>query len=167
MHKFGYTISLLLPLKGGNTVQKKNCVFIGAILASFIFFGGISALAGDELSATEVTKLFSGKTVEGVMAKKSKSGKLKPYDAYFNSNGTIQAKHWYGKKHLTWKKRNGKWRIDDKGRICIEWEDRDKETCMVIEKEGEVYRQYKINKNGSRKHVATFEKFTDGNPDDL
>ena len=38
---------------------------------------------------------------------------------------------------------------------------------MVIEKEGEVYRQYRIENNGSRKHVATFNKFTDGNPDDL
>jgi hypothetical protein len=150
-------------------MKKGTSVFIGAILAGLIFFGGISVLAGDQLSATEVTKLFSGKTVEGVITKKSKSksGKLKPYDAYFNPNGTIKAKHWYGKKRLQWKKRNGKWRIDDKGRICIEWKDRDKETCTVIEKDGEVYRQYRIENNGSLEHVATFNKFTDGNPDDL
>ena len=117
--------------------------------------GDLAAIAGDELSATEVTKLFSGKTVEGVNVKK---GKLKPYKAYFNPDGTIQAKG---------RKRKGKWWIDDKGRICVQWEDIDKKTCMIIEKDGEVYRQYKIKKNGSRKHVATFKKFTDGNPDDL
>jgi len=38
---------------------------------------------------------------------------------------------------------------------------------MVIEKEGAVYRQYRIKKDGSRKHVATFKKCPDGNPDDL
>jgi hypothetical protein len=126
--------------------------------------GDLAAIAGDELSATEVTKLFSGKTVEGVNVKKEN---VKPYKAYFNPDGTIQAKHWYGKKHLKWKKRNGKWWIDDKGRICVKWEDQDKKKCMVIEKEGEIYRQYRIKNDGSRKHVATFKKFTEGNPDDL
>jgi hypothetical protein len=92
---------------------------------------------------------------------------LKPYKAYFNPDGTIQAKHWYGKKNLKWRRRNGKWWIDDKDRICVKWEDQDKKKCMVIEKEGEIYRQYRIKKDGNRKHVATFKKFTDGNPDDL
>ena len=145
-------------------MQKRISVFIGAILVGLMFFGEISALAGDELSTIEVTKLFSGKTVEGVNVEK---GHLKPYKAYFNPNGAIQARHWYGKKQLKWRKRNGEWWIDDKGRICVKWKDIDKKKCMVIEKEGEVYRQYKINKNGSRKHVATFKKFTVGNPDDL
>jgi hypothetical protein len=144
---------------------KRTSVFIGAILAGLIFFGEISALAGEELSATEVTKLVSGKTVEGVSVKK---GKLKPYTAYFNPDGTILAKHWYGKKQpFKWRKRNGKWRIDDKGRICVKWDNIDKKKCFVIEKEGKIYRQYEIEKNGSRKHVANFKKFTDGNPYDL
>ena len=76
-------------------MQKRTSVFIGVILAGLMLFvGGISALAGDELSAMEVTKLFSGKTVEGVNVEKRK---LKPYKAYFNPNGAIQARHWYGK----------------------------------------------------------------------
>ena len=145
-------------------MQKRTSVFIGAILAGLMLIGGINALAGDELSTLEVTKLFSGKTVEGVNVEK---GRLKPYRAYFNPNGAIQARHWYGKKQHKWRKRNGEWWIDDKGRICAKWEDRDKKKCMFIEKEGEVYRQYKIEKNGSRKHVATFKNFIDGNPDDL
>ena len=145
-------------------MQKRTSVFIGTILAGLMFFEGISALAANELSATEATKLLSGKTVEGVNVEK---GKLEPYDAYFNPDGTIQAKHWYGKKQLKWRKRNGKWWVDDKGRICVKWENIEKKKCMVIEKEGAVYRQYRIKKDGSRKHVATFKKFTDGNPDDL
>ena len=140
-------------------------VCIGAILAGLMLFGGISAWAGEELSAREVSKLVSGKTVEGVSVKK---GKSKPYTAYYSPEGTIQAKHWYGKKQKSkWRKRNGKWWIGDKGRICVKWEDQDKMKCMVIEKEGEIYRQYRIKKDGSRKHVATFKKFTDGNPDYL
>ena len=140
-------------------------VCIGAILAGLILFGGINAWAGEELSATEITKLVSGKTVEGVSVKK---GKLKPYTAYYSPEGTIQAKHWYGKKQKSkWKKRNGKWWMDNKGRICVKWENTDKKNCLVIKKEGEIYRQYRIEKNGSLTHVTTFKKFTDGNPYDL
>ena len=152
-------------------MHKRTIVLIGAILACLLaglmVFEGISFFRGKELSTIEVTKLFSGKTVDGVNLA---NGIIKPYKAYFNSNGTIQAEHWYGKKQLKWRKRNGKWWIDDKGRLCIKWEDiedTDEKKCMVIAKEGEVFRQYKIRKNGSRKHLATFKKFTDGNPDDL
>ena len=145
---------------------KRDSVSIGAILAGLMLFGGMSAWAGEELSATEITKLVSGKTVEGVSVKKK--GKLKPYTAYYSPEGTIKSKHWYGKKQTSkWRKRNGKWWIDDKDRICVKWKDQDKKKCMVIEKEGEIYRQYRIKKDGNRKHVATFKKFTDGNPDDL
>ena len=143
------------------------CAILACLLAGLMVFGGVSVLGGNELSAIEVTKLFSGKTVEGVDLAK---GKFKPYKAYFNSNGIIQAEHWYGKKQLKWRKRNGKWWINDKGRLCIKWEDKediDEKKCMVIAKKGEAFRQYKIRKNGSRKHLATFKKFTDGNPDDL
>jgi hypothetical protein len=145
-------------------MQKRTNVFTGALLAGLMLLGGTSALAGDELSALEVTKLFSGKTVEGVNVEKLR---LKSYKAYFDPNGAIRARHWYSKKQYNWRRRNGEWWIDGKGRICVKWEDRDKKKCMVIEKEKGVYRQYKIKKNGSRKHVATFKKFIDGNPDDL
>lgn len=128
--------------------------------------GSPAAIAVDELSATKLTWLFSGKTVEGVGIQKEK---LIPFKAYFNPNGEIQVKYRYGKELSRWKKIKGKWWIDDKGKglVCVKYKYSDKKRCRIIEKKGGVYKIYMITKNGSRKYVGTWEKFTDGNPDDL
>lgn len=74
--------------------------------------------------------LFSGKTVEGIKVNKGYS-----FKAYFDPDGTIRAKYAVGE-------REGRWRIDDKGRKCVKWEGSDNETCMAIVKTGEVYKEY-------------------------
>ena len=120
-----------------------------------MILGGSSAFAGDELSNVETTMLFSGKTIEGINVNKGYS-----FKAYFDPGGTIRAKYAVGK-------RQGKWRIDNKGRKCIKWEGRDKEMCNFIVNDEGVYKEIKVKKNGKRKHIVTFEKFTDGNLYDL
>jgi hypothetical protein len=132
-------------------MKKQTTFIIGIILGCLIAFGGSIALAGNELSAAEVTELFSGKTVEGINVSKGYS-----FKAYFDPNGTVRAKYAVGG-------RQGKWRVDKKGRKCIKWEDQPKEKCFVLVNEGEVYKEFKIKKDGRRKHVATFKKFTEGN----
>jgi hypothetical protein len=117
--------------------------------------GGSSAFAGDELSTAEATMLFSGKTVEGINVNKGYS-----FKAYFDPGGTIRAKYAVGA-------RQGRWRIDNKGRKCVKWEDRDKEQCNIIVDDEGVYKEIKVKKNGKRKHIVTFKKFTDGNLFDL
>ena len=133
----------------------KNSLIISAIIGYFIAFIGTSALAADDLSAAEVKKLLSGKTVEGINVNKGYS-----FKAYFDPKGTIRAAYPFGT-------RQGKWRVNQKGRKCIRWKDKKKQNCNVIARDGEVYKEFKIKKNGDRKHVATFKKFTDGNPYDL
>ena len=132
-------------------MKKQTTFIISIILGSLMVFGGSIALAGNELSAAEVTELFSGKTVEGINVNKGYS-----FKAYFDPNGTVRAKYAVGG-------RQGKWRVDKKGRKCIKWEDQRKEKCFVLVKEGEVYKEFKIKKDGRRKHLSTFKKFTEGN----
>ena len=129
----------------------RSSLIIGIILCSLMVLAATTALAENELSAAEVTELFSGKTVEGINVNKGYS-----FKAYFDPNGTVRAKYAVGG-------RQGKWRVDKKGRKCIKWEDQRKEKCFVLVKEGEVYEEFKIKKDGRRKHVATFKKFTEGN----
>ena len=139
-------------------MKKQASVFIGFIVACLMVLGGSSVFAGDELSTAEATMLFSGKTVEGINVNKGYS-----FKAYFDPDGTIRAK--YVNRPVG--ERQGKWRIDNKGRKCIKWEDRDKEMCNIIVNDEGVYKEIKVKKNGKRKHVVTFEKFTDGNLHDL
>jgi hypothetical protein len=132
-------------------MKKQTTFIIAIILGSLMVFGGSIALAGNKLSAEEVTELFSGKTVEGINVNKGYS-----FKAYFDPNGTVRAKYAVGG-------RQGKWRVDKKGRKCIKWEDQRKEKCFVLVKEGEVYKEFKIKKDGRRKHLSTFKNFTEGN----
>ena len=136
-------------------MKRKDILIIGAIIICFIAFAETSALAADDLSAAEVKKLFSGKTVEGINVNKGYS-----FKAYFDPKGTIRAAYPFGT-------RQGKWQVNKKGRKCIRWKDKKKQNCNLIVRDGEVYKEFKIKKNGDRKHVATFKKFTDGNPNDL
>ena len=46
-------------------MKKQTTFIIGIILGSLMVFGGSIALAGNELSAEEVTELFSGKNGRG------------------------------------------------------------------------------------------------------
>jgi len=137
-------------------MKKQASVFIHVIVACLIVLGGSSAFAGDELSTAKATMLFSGKTVEGINVNKGYS-----FKAYFDPDGTIRAK--YVNRPDGAVQRQGKWRIDNKGRKCIKWEHRDKEKCNIIINDEGVYKEIKVKKNGKRKHVVTFEKFTDGN----
>ena len=136
-------------------MKKQASVFIDVIVACLIVLGGSSAFAGDELSTAKATMLFSGKTVEGINVNKGYS-----FKAYFDPDGTIRAKYAVGE-------RQGKWRIDNKGRKCVKWEDSDKEQCNIIVDDEGVYKEIKVKKNGKRKHIVTFKKFTDGNLFDL
>ena len=136
-------------------MKKKSNLLIVPIICFFIVFAVTSALAADDLSAAEVKKLFSGKTVEGINVNKGYS-----FKAYFDPKGTIRAAYPFGT-------RQGKWSVNQKGRKCIRWKDKKKQSCNIITRDGEIYKEIKIKKNGDRKHVATFKKFTDGNPYDL
>lgn len=125
-------------------------------------------LAFGKLSAEEVHALFSGQTVEGEFREGNRkhidpigvNTFYDPFFMYFSPDGTVRGVRGGVKK-------NGKWRVDENGNHCVQWEGK-KEGCASITKEGRVYKKYMIKSGGSRiKWIKTFTTFRPGNTDNL
>jgi hypothetical protein len=106
------------------------------------------------ISGASAAKLFSGKTVNAYNV-------IQGYwfKAYFDPNGRIHEIHDIGGD------RQGKWRIDKRGRKCVQWIE-GQEFCNILVYDGKVCKEIITIKN-EQKHIVTFEKFTEGNPDNL
>lgn len=102
------------------------------------------------LDAAAVTALFSGKTVESVLAK---TGRISL--TYYSPTGELQ-------QLQEGKKRSGKWNVREDGRICLNFPGDDRQ-CRAIAKEGGVYRKYIVKKDGNHEPVVTYTSFRDGN----
>ena len=102
------------------------------------------------LNATEVTALFSGKTVE---SKLDKSGRVSL--TYYNPNGALR-------QLQNGQKRNGTWRVKKSGRICLQFAG-DKESCRIIINEGPFYRKYIVKRDGNHQPILTYTSFRSGN----
>lgn len=100
------------------------------------------AFSGDFLSGEQITKTFSGKTVQWEHMFKSKSGK-----SYYSKGGKLT-----GVKNGS--KREGEWHVDN-DELCVSWG-----KCLAIESDGNDG-FYKV-KNGS-KQVVHIKSVTDGN----
>jgi len=122
------------------------------------------SLAFGQMSATEVSVLFSGNTVEG----ERKDGGVPGIDApnkieeyatqfinYFDSNGTVKKKT--GKKP-----KMGKWRVTDNGDLCIKWANKN-EKCEPVYKDGNVYKRVVKRKSGFVLFEFSYIHFTPGN----
>jgi hypothetical protein len=120
------------------------------VLICLLISGANAANVGHDLSAEEATKLFSGKTVEGYNVTLGYW-----FKDYFNPNGRIREIHNNGSE------RQGKWRIDKRGQMCVQWIE-GQEFCYILVEDGKVYKEIMIREN-ERKHIVTFEKFTEGN----
>ena len=118
-----------------------------------ILFQGENSISAESiLLAKEVTQLFSGKTVEGIIVRRGHS-----FKAYFDPNGTIRTQYTNVPEI-----RQGKWYIDDDGRKCLRYENQNKINCHIIVYNEGVYKEFKI-KGGKRKHIVTFTRFAEGN----
>ncbi|MGB3213105.1 MAG: hypothetical protein WBB19_20550 [Desulforhopalus sp.] len=102
------------------------------------------------LNATEVTALFSGKTVRSVL---DKNGRISL--TYYNPGGEIV-------QTREGRKRSGIWWVRKDGRICLQFEGA-KSRCRIITKEGPVYRKYIVKRDGNHRRIITYTSFTDGN----
>jgi hypothetical protein len=134
----------------GNMPSKK------IILLSILFItlvGGCAttkvALPPGTLNAAEVTALFAGKTVESRL---DKSGRISK--TYYTPSGETRQLQ---KGQL----RNGTWRVQKNGRICLQFEG-DKEKCRAIIQEGPVYRKYIIKRDGNHLPIITYLSFRSG-----
>lgn len=124
--------------------MKVNVVILGVIVST-IFIYSNDVLAEKRLTIDEVTALFKNKTYEV-----HKESKNKQYQVYSADDGT------YSKKKKSGKIKRGTWKVDSKGRHCVEFK---KEKCSkVIEVGNGIY--HKIT-NGE--HTHTLKNFVSGN----
>ena len=129
--------------------NNNNPAFI--LMAAVMFFSTAGALAEEFLSAEKVNEVYSDMTVKGVHLKKGYS-----YSAYFSPEGEVtQIRD--GETVM------GKWRIDDEGRHCIKWKNRDSEFCRhVYDNKDGSYTKVKL-KGEKSIPVIMHRDFTQGN----
>jgi len=114
-----------------------------------IMVPGSAAAAEKTLSGKEVTALFSGNTVNYTRVKKGDAAY-----GYYAKDGSVRT-------FRGGNKRKGRWHVNDKGELCLDYGKGDR--CGQIVVEDGVYRKYK-DKDGERIHIITYDRFTPGKP---
>ncbi len=112
--------------------------------------GRVAPPAG-ALDANEIRALFSGQTVKSVTFSKGRVS-----DIYYMPSGELR-------QLRDGKVRSGTWRVQKKGRLCLQIED-NPENCRAIVKAGNTYVKYVLRKDGSHQPVVRYISFTPGNP---
>lgn len=107
-------------------------------------------LPSGTLNATEVTSLFSGKSVVSVL---EENGRVSL--TYYSPDGQLR-------QLRKEKKRNGTWQVKKNGRICLQFEGREKR-CRIIVKEGTTYSKYIVKRDGNHQRILSYTSFRDGN----
>jgi len=102
------------------------------------------------LNAAEVTKLFSGKSVESTL---DNNGRVSL--TYYNSDGSLR-------QLQDGTRRSGVWRVREDGRICLDFVG-ERERCRIIVKEGNTYVKYIVKMDGQHDRIITYRSFRDGN----
>lgn len=130
------------------------------VRVSLIVFGllGFSstALAIEFLGAEEVKQLISGKTVEAINPRRAVSSVT-----YFDPDGTFR-------QLLDGKQEKGTWSVDDDGYLNTNKEGWGS-SRRKISREGDVWKLYKIPEKITKttKHMKTYTRILDGNPNNL
>jgi len=137
-------------------------------LLLFLCLSGSHLFAFGNMSADEVRKLFTATTAEGEQRdgvapglgpKNMTENYPENFVIFFDENGT--ATHKIGDKRKT-----GKWRVTDNGKLCIKWEDM-KKKCAPVYKDGKNYIRVTRSKMGRVLLELVFIQFTPGNKYDL
>lgn len=134
------------------------------LLALTVCLSGSQSFAFGNLSADEVTKIFSGNTVEGERREGGTPGIDAPnkledvptrFVVYFDKNGTAR-------KKTGNKSKPGKWSVAGDGGLCIKWKGK-KEKCAPVQKSGDVYMRTITRKSGFILFESRYISFTPGN----
>ena len=130
-------------------------LYLMLVVSSFLFLPERSLQAKvprpkDILSASEITSLISGQTVEVSLVKAEGSGLF-----YFSSDGEFRQliDNWLEVGH---------WKVDKRDRLCISlaegpWK------CRLLVRNIKDIGQYVVKKNGSYRRELTYENFIYGN----
>lgn len=126
------------------------------VLAGFALPALAEDIKGEALSA-----MISGKTLSGYNIDDRKNVVW-----YFAPDGLVKMR----KKNITWP---GKWRIDETGRLCVQFQDPysnvpKKEGCRILSREDDKLVMYGLTKDGLRAgETMSIESITDGNTENL
>jgi len=139
-------------------VKCKSILFLISLSSGFIF--NSSLVFAEQLKADQVKALFTDKTSYAYHEKRD-------FDitSYYSSDGKLVSIR-NGEK---W---TGKWRIKADGKHCIQLNDPYSgvakiDKCMVIQNDAGTYKRFKIKRNGELKHIITYKRFAEGNPENL
>ena len=126
-------------------------LLIAVLLTTGCASVGRVAPPDNALGADEIRALFSGQTVKSVTFSKGRVS-----DIYYMASGELR-------QLRNGKVRSGTWRVQKKGRLCLQIEDND-ENCRAIVKAGNTYVKYIVSKDGNHRPVVRYISFTPGNP---
>ena len=128
-----------------NTNNTPRLTLAVAIVAGFV---SLNANAADPLNAAQLKDMFSDKTISAI----NHAAGDKPQNTYFSADGkTIQ-------KTADGKKKEGSWRVDNKGQQCITWSG-SAEVCSTVVARGDGTYQRLVGD----KATVTIQKMRKGN----
>lgn len=140
----------------------KNLINVFFMLV--LCMSGSYLFAFGNLSAGEVRTLITGNTVEGERRQGVKGGQGEPgivdtyaekFTMYFAEDGTV-------KRLIGERRKKGKWRVTESGKLCVEWKGK-KEKCASVYKDGKAYKRVTKKSSGRVLWEIKFIKFTPGN----
>jgi hypothetical protein len=153
----GYPLPLTTFILGG--IMNITKILMTSILLTVLVAGCASTkgtntvkapLPPGTLNATEVTVLFSGKSVRSVL---DENGRVSL--TYYNPNGELRQVR---KGNM----RSGTWQVNKDGRICLQFEGK-KKRCRIIVNEGPNYSKYIVKRDGNHQRIVTYTTFNNGN----
>ena len=126
---------------------------IGVLLGVVCLASTPAVLAGDFLSADELRAAVTDKTFKGVHLKKDYS-----YVTFNGGDGIVTQIKDDGSKET------GKWRVDDDGKHCVEWDGSGQEKCFPVKDNGDgSLTKTKVTGNGKQIPLLQWTDFKDGN----
>ena len=108
-------------------------------------------LPAGTLSAADVVKLFSNKTVETRTVVKKRDSLT-----YYHPAGEVI-------QQRDGTSRRGFWRVRKDGRICLQMEELEEKCRIIVRGLGGGYRKYIVRKNGLHQPTVDYLGFVDGN----
>ena len=127
------------------TTNKAPHLALAAAVAALV---SLNAAAADPLNAAQLKEMFSDKTISAINHATGGKSQI----TYFSADGkTIQ-------KAADGKKKEGNWRVDDKGQQCITWSGA-AEVCSTIVARGDGTYQRLVGD----KATVTIQKMRSGN----
>ena len=133
------------------------CTVLRWSLVTMYLLGFSSTAAAIEyLGAEEVKQLISGKTVEARNPRRATSS-----ITYFDPDGTFR-------QLLEGKPQTGTWSVDDNGYLHTNREGWGS-SRRKISRDGDTWKLYKVPENTMKrtKHMKTYTRILDGNPNNL